>query len=786
MRRAPIVFLSSIDWGDSWQRHQIFASALAKRGHEVYFVENTGLRDVRLSDAARVLRRARRIAAPAQPARKRVRVIPPFVLPPTNRLFRWLNARVFLPRLARQLWKAGLREAPVVFAYTPTATTLGLLDLLAPRGVIYDCASNFRQHPQAPADVRALEMRLLGRCDAVVTDSDYLRLQKEREHQRVHQIHQGVPREFFISSEPRAAYRTACYFGTIHDGLDYNAIRELAESGVAVTLLGAVKHAPPPLPSNVRIAPPVPVDDLPVALAGFDILLLPYRLTEFNQAVVPAKIYECLATGKPILTCDLPSLRRLSDALHVARAPGDWARLAAALPATETEELRRRRRSHAKRYLRDDELERLLALLGPALARPARPAPPPPGRLARSLTLLSSPAVPALAAFALRALVAWLDSAQTLFPSYYYNDARRFHLAGLQSLAGLRGDGPWPELDLSRRGFQTLIGSVYFVTGHDPFMAQLFLCALGGLSVWLLARLGERLVSRRAGLAAAWALAFWPSAVFHGAQLLKDNAVLPWIFAAILGALGTGLAAVMGLAAAVMAGLMRPHVGILLLGFWAARRLPMFATRRVLAAVLVLGVAGLFGAGSLVDRGAQVVPQEFASMRDFPAALTEFRVMRQRRENADGGRVVESHLFKDARFKDWGDVAAFVPKAGFYAAFMPLPGLFPLQGKLGRVLSAAENTLWLLAAALALLAWKRRGLRSEDVFIAAYLGISCVVWGLFDLDLGAASRHKLQYMPLLLIYAASFLPDSRRRRETPPPPVPAQLPTPKPASASRA
>ncbi len=765
MSLPPVVFLSSIDWSDSWQRHQIFASAFAKRGHEVYFVENTGFRDVRLSDAARVLRRLRRVAAPAQPARKRVRVIPPLVLPPTNRLFRWLNDRILLPRLARQLRAAGLSDAPVVFAYTPTATTLSLIDILRPRGVVYDCASNFRQHPQASADTRELEQELLRRSASVVTDSDYLHAQKEREHPRVHQIHQGVPKEFFVSPDAPAAYRTACYFGTIHDGLDYAAIRALAESGIDVTLLGAVKHAPPPLPGRVKIAPALEAEELPAALARFDMLLLPYRLTEFNKAVVPAKIYECLATGKPVLTCALPSLSRLSDALYVARETADWPRLAAGLAASENEDLRRLRRSHAKRHLREDEIERLLALLGPSLAAPPVPLPPSPSWSERARTLLGTAAAAAVTAFLIRAAVAWWDADQTLFPPHYYNDARRFHLSGMQVLAGMRGDGPWPELDISRRGFQTLIGLIYFVSGHEKFPAQLLVCVFGGLSVWFLARLGERLVSRRAGLIAAWTLALWPSSIFYGAQLIKDGAIMPWILASLLGTLGTGPAARSGLLSAGIAGLIRPHVGILLAGIWAAKRFRDILRPSVVATLIALEIVALYGTSSLIERGAQVIPQEFASLRAFPAALTEFRTVRQRRENRDGRRVVESHLFKEQRFRHWGDVILFVPKAGFYAAFMPLPGLFPLQGKLSRILSAMENVLWLVITALAALALKRRGLRPDDRVILCYIGLSCVIWGIFDLDLGAASRHKLQYMPLLLIYAASLLPKAPPRRE---------------------
>lgn len=374
MSRPPVVFLSSIDWNDSWQRHQIFATALAERGHRVFFVENTVLRNPRPRDARRIARRVARLVSPPKPPASQVRVLPPLVLPPTNRLFRWLNGRVALPNLTRKLKRAGLNESPIVFVYSPSATHLRLLDLLRPRQVVYDCASNFRAHPNAPADVARLESDLLDRSDMVLTDSDFLFEQKRAEHPSVRQVHQGVARGFFLSESPPKSYRSACYFGTLHNGLDYGAIAELAEAGVEVTLIGSVKHQPPPLPPNVRLMPPVPAADLPAAIAPYDALLLPYVVDGFNEAVVPAKLYECLATSKPVLASALPSLRALSGLVYVADGPGEWATAFASLPLTETPARRKDRRGRAKKFLREDELAHLLDAIDAAGSAPARRA----------------------------------------------------------------------------------------------------------------------------------------------------------------------------------------------------------------------------------------------------------------------------------------------------------------------------------------------------------------------------------------------------------------------------
>ncbi|UPT73605.1 MAG: hypothetical protein M0D55_17355 [Elusimicrobiota bacterium] len=179
----PVVVLSSIDWDTAWQRHQIFAAAFAAEGRDVYFVENTGFRNPAWKDLPRLWRRARNLVSPAAAAGSnrvpaRVRVLSPRVLPPTWGLFRFLNARFFLPALRRELAAAGLRPGAACVVYVPTATTVELVRTLKPGVVLYDCASNFRGHPSAPADFARLERELLSLADQVVCDSDFLFEQK--------------------------------------------------------------------------------------------------------------------------------------------------------------------------------------------------------------------------------------------------------------------------------------------------------------------------------------------------------------------------------------------------------------------------------------------------------------------------------------------------------------------------------------------------------------------------------------------------------------------------------
>ncbi len=365
---SDVLILSSVEWGAARQRHHAFAARWAAAGRRVFFVENTGFRSPGLKDARRVARKAAGLLAPSaaktlEPVPKGVVVVNPAVLPPTAGAFRAANAAVLVPRLVAKLRSLGLGPAPLAVCYLPTATTLAILDAVAPSKVLYDCVDNFAGHPTPPRDLAATEEALLDRADLVTVTSRGLLEKLEGRHPRVLELHHGVSEPFFLSSSPKRFTR-ACYFGTVWSVLDYAAIAALAGSGVDVELVGPRKEAPPPLPARVKLRDAVPHAELPRLLEEADMLLLPYASVAYNEGVAPAKLYECLATGRPVLSSPLPSLAGLGGVLDFRRTPAEWAAAPAELSALEKDGSRRAARVA---LAREHSEERAFAALESAL-----------------------------------------------------------------------------------------------------------------------------------------------------------------------------------------------------------------------------------------------------------------------------------------------------------------------------------------------------------------------------------------------------------------------------------
>lgn len=355
MKKPPVVLLSGVRWDFLWQRHQALATLFARAGYPTVFVETTGLSDPGFGSARRVLERLLRPGESRKPPEDgALTVYSPFTAPPTKGLFRRANRRLFLPKVARDLLEIS-GEPPVVFAYPPTRTTLDLLDLLKPRLLFYDCADEYASFPGVPRDVAGTERDLLLRADLVSCTSEHLLRRVRRLRPDAFLSGPGVDYDLFAplsTEEVSGEARVVCYFGSLDAGrVDFEVLRAVVRAGFELRLVGRAKGAPRSLlrSPGVDFRGEVPHRELPVALAGLDAFLLPYELNDLTLGVSPAKTFECLATGKPVVAAPLPAVERLSKFVYLAREPEDYVETLKSLGESETREKVRERREVALR-----------------------------------------------------------------------------------------------------------------------------------------------------------------------------------------------------------------------------------------------------------------------------------------------------------------------------------------------------------------------------------------------------------------------------------------------------
>lgn len=350
-----VLFLSNVPWDFVWQRHQTLAALWAGRAR-VDYVEIPGVRRPTWRDGGRVLGRIRRqlglaskSPTSASPPPPGVTVHRPWVLPAVTPALCRLNRSLLARALARTTALRGPYDLAVV--YSPARTTLQWLDQVSCRLIVYDCTDDLPAVRGVPDFFAADEEILLARADLTLVPG---RVLLERKRARARQIrrlpHGALVERFLPSSEEKSpsdgTALTVLYYGHLHrQHLDFDALDRLARSRPdwRIVLVGPErsKHA---WPANVERPGQVAHERLREHIVRAHALLLPYVLNRYTEAVLPAKTFECLATGLPVLATPLPELT--AEFMHEMAfvAPGDdWAGRVEEVVRSDTEVARSRR-----------------------------------------------------------------------------------------------------------------------------------------------------------------------------------------------------------------------------------------------------------------------------------------------------------------------------------------------------------------------------------------------------------------------------------------------------------
>lgn len=365
--KPPVIMLSGIRWDFLWQRHQILATRFARAGYKTVFVETTGLSNPRF-DSVTLRKLAERLRRSGGEGEKHseepnLTVYSPLVAPPTWKMFRALNRRLFLPRAAQDIRRiAG--EDPVVVAYPPTRTTFDLIPILRPRLLYYDCSEDYEGFPGVPEDIALTEQEILRRADLVSCTSPSLLEKVEPLRPDAFLSGPGVDYEQFAGLQKRNSgpIRTVCYFGHLGpERIDLSTLRAVAEAGFTVRIVGGIGNLEPGFfrTPGIDHVGEVPHRKLPSALEGVDAFVLPYLDNTLTRGISPAKTYECLATGKPVVASPLPALREIKDHIYLAGDVGQFVATLKDLESLETEEKVRLRVELARKNSWDARFEEI-------------------------------------------------------------------------------------------------------------------------------------------------------------------------------------------------------------------------------------------------------------------------------------------------------------------------------------------------------------------------------------------------------------------------------------------
>lgn len=378
-RNVPIVV-----FGDDWGRHVSSMQHLFRhvaRDHDVLWINAISHRVPRLSaqDARRAIGKLRVLfqagrtgtageIAIGTPPRA---ILNPKVLPWHHyRAARAFNAWSLTRAIRRTLRELGLRERPVlVTGSPPSVSVFGRLGEVAS---VYYCMDDFLHLPNvSPHMLAPLERELLDRVDALVATARSLVASKRPRSGRAHYLPQGVNYEHFATPQPVPAELANLprpligFAGGLTTPVDLALLRRLAESfpNGSLVLVGPVYVDLSSLTaSNVHVLGPRAYRELPAYVQAFDVGIIPYVLNPHTIAVDPLKLLEYLAAGVPVVTTDLPEVRKYSASVSIAGTPEEF--ISAVKRTLGTPEARLVRQNVAREHGWDRRADAFLSILG--------------------------------------------------------------------------------------------------------------------------------------------------------------------------------------------------------------------------------------------------------------------------------------------------------------------------------------------------------------------------------------------------------------------------------------
>jgi glycosyltransferase involved in cell wall biosynthesis len=128
------------------------------------------------------------------------------------------------------------------------------------------------------------------------------------------------------------------WIGSIHPQIDLALIADIAATRPewSFVLVGAIPELKTAraeaerarcraLP-NVHFLGGRPVDAVPGYIAGMDVNLMCYRMADetWIKAIYPLKLHEYLASGRPVISADVPAVREFADVVCIAHDRQDW------------------------------------------------------------------------------------------------------------------------------------------------------------------------------------------------------------------------------------------------------------------------------------------------------------------------------------------------------------------------------------------------------------------------------------------------------------------------------
>lgn len=337
VKMRDLIFVSLEDWDDVWRRNQFLCAALAGRFPEIKILF-VGLprnvsNNIRRGDFAALGREATTRLAdyPNITVTHALKLLPDSIT--AGRLINEAAARKHVRGMAARL---GM-QSPLLWLNPYSAAHMP--GRMNERAVIYDITDDWPAAPSFSERERKLiteqDRNLCEHADLVIVCSESLEASRRGHSRDVlllpngvdYERYSGIPESTQPGEWPGPVFG---YTGTIHgDRFDVELAAGLAaafpEGSVVLVGPDYLKAAEKEKLANYRnihITGAVPHARIPEVMGQFDVCIVPHVETKFTNSLNPLKLWEYLASGKPVVSTNVAGFNSYPQFCRIASGVG--------------------------------------------------------------------------------------------------------------------------------------------------------------------------------------------------------------------------------------------------------------------------------------------------------------------------------------------------------------------------------------------------------------------------------------------------------------------------------
>jgi glycosyltransferase involved in cell wall biosynthesis len=312
--------------------------------NRILWINSIGWRRPTVSghDARRIVKKLRQVATESLiQINPNLHVASPFAVPlPGVPGVARLNQALLTSSIRHFARRAGL-EKPILWTFMPN--TLGLVGRLGESRVIYHAVDEYAAFAGVPREqFLRMESEFVRRADLVIKSSDSLCRERRRLNPCTYFVSHGVDVAHFSRAldpgmtppdDARGLMGPVIgFFGLIAEWVDLALIREIAvrRPQWMFVMIGKPTAEVDTTPlrdlPNVRLLGQKPYETLPAYCRAFDVGIIPFKIEELTLKANPLKLREYLAAGLPVVSSDLPEVRKYESLVHLATGPDGFIR----------------------------------------------------------------------------------------------------------------------------------------------------------------------------------------------------------------------------------------------------------------------------------------------------------------------------------------------------------------------------------------------------------------------------------------------------------------------------